>query len=156
MPTTYDPTPAMVEVAQRCGVYVQFGTLEPIDEEQGTAYNLAVLAYPSGAEPGRYRRTHPPGPWSYPGGKFWDFQYVAGDEYPVFDTEQAAVGLGMCSEVYMPEVTRAPCAAWRRADLPPGRREQAPALGIVAQPDLGASDREPGRRRDDAEHLRPR
>ena len=66
MPTTYDPTPAMVEVAQRCGVHVQFGTLEPIDEAEGTAYNLAVLAYPSGAEPGRYRRTYPPGPWSYP------------------------------------------------------------------------------------------
>jgi predicted amidohydrolase len=115
MPTTYDPTPAMVEVAQRCGVYVQFGTLEPIDEAEGTAYNLAVLAYPSGAEPGRYRRTYPPGPWSYPGGKFWDFQYVAGDEYPVFDTEQGAVGLGMCSEVYMPEVTRA--LALRGAEL---------------------------------------
>jgi len=115
MPTTYDPTPAMVEVAQRCGLYVQFGTLEPIDQAEGTAYNLAVLAYPSGAEPGRYRRTYPPGPWSYPGGKFWDFQYVAGDEYPVFDTEQAAVGLGMCSEVYMPEVTRA--LALRGAEL---------------------------------------
>jgi predicted amidohydrolase len=107
MPPSFDPVEQMVEVAERCGVYVQFGTIEPIDEADGTAYNLLVLARPSGEDPGRYRRTHPPGPWIYTGGKYWDFQYVAGDDYPVFDSEYGRLGMAMCSEVYMPEVSRA-------------------------------------------------
>jgi predicted amidohydrolase len=107
MPATFDPNKAMTEAASRCGVYVQYGTLEPIDDEEGTAYNLLMLARPGGGAPGKYRRTHPPGPWIYKGGKYWDFAYTAGDEYPVFETPQAQVGLAMCSEVYMPEVSRA-------------------------------------------------
>ncbi|MFQ5914616.1 MAG: carbon-nitrogen hydrolase family protein [Nitrospinota bacterium] len=107
MPASFDPTEVMVEAAARCGVYVQFGTLEPIDEEKRAAHNLALLARPSGGPPGKYRRTHPPGPWIYTGGKYWDFHYVPGGEFPVFETEHGQVGLAMCSEVYMPEVTRA-------------------------------------------------
>ena len=115
MPATFDPTPAMMEVAGRCGVYVQYSTLEPIDAAAHTAYNLLMLARPTGEAPGKYRRTHPPGPWIYTGGSLWDFQYVAGNEYPTFPTEHACVGLAMCSEVYMPEVTRA--LALRGAEL---------------------------------------
>ncbi len=107
MPASFDPTEAMVEAAQRCGVYVQYGTLEPINEKANTAHNLLMLARPNGGPPGKYRRTHPPGPWIYTGGTHWEFQYVAGDEYPVFETQHAQVGLAMCSEVYMPEVARA-------------------------------------------------
>jgi predicted amidohydrolase len=107
MPATFNPTEAIVEVAKRCGVYVQYGTLEPIDREARTAYTLLMLARPTGGAPGRYRRTHPPGPWIYTGGSLWDFQYVPGNEYPVFPTEHGTVGLAMCSEVYMPEVSRA-------------------------------------------------
>ena len=115
MPATFDPNEAMVEVARRCGVYVQYGTLEPLDDEARTAHNLLMLANPSGQRPGKYRRTHPPGPWIYTGGDAWDFIYVAGDEFPVFETEHGTFGLAMCSEVYMPEVTRA--LALRGAEL---------------------------------------
>jgi predicted amidohydrolase len=115
MPATFDPTEAMTEVAQRCGVYVQYGTLEPIDPATGSAYNLAKLATPSGERLEPYRRTYPPGPWIYTGGAYWEFQYVAGDAFPVYQTEQATVGLGMCSEVYVPEVARA--LALRGAEL---------------------------------------
>ena len=107
MPAAFDPNEAMIEAAQRCGIYVQYGTLEPIDNERRTAHNLLMLARPGGGAPGKYRRTHPPGPWIYTGGKYWDFMYTAGNEYPVFETSQAQVGLAMCSEVYMPEVSRA-------------------------------------------------
>jgi predicted amidohydrolase len=107
MPAHFDPRPAMAEAAQQHGVFVQYGTLEPIDPERRTAYNLLMLARPDGGPQGQYRRTHPPGPWIYAGGPAWDFQYVAGSEYPVFDTPHARVGLAMCSEVYMPEVSRA-------------------------------------------------
>jgi predicted amidohydrolase len=106
MPAHFDPGEAMADVARRCGVYVQYGTLEPIDERTGAAYNLLMLANPNG-QLGKYRRTHPPGPWIYTGGEYWEFQYVAGDDYPVFPTNHGTFGLAMCSEVYMPEVSRA-------------------------------------------------
>jgi len=125
MPATFDPTPAMVEVAKRCGVYVQYGTLGPIDAAARTAHNLLMLARPTGGPPGKYRRTHPPGPWIYTGGKYWEFQYVPGNEYPVFETARGQVGLAMCSEVYMPEVSRA--LALRGAEiifLPAGANKQ--------------------------------
>jgi predicted amidohydrolase len=115
MPATFDPTAEMVAAARRHGVHVQFGTIEPIDEAEGSAHNLLVLAYPTDEEPVVYRRTHPPGPWLYRGGDFWDFEYVPGDEYVVAPTEHASVGLAMCSEVYMPEIART--LALRGAEL---------------------------------------
>lgn len=107
MPADYDPGETMGEVAKRCGVYVQYGTLEPIDDQKREAHNLLRLAYPDGRPQGKYRRTHPPGPWIYTGGEYWDFMYVAGHEFPVFQTEHGILGLAMCSEVYVPEVSRA-------------------------------------------------
>jgi hypothetical protein len=101
---------------------VVFGTLEPIDAAAGTAYNLTCMAYPDGRPLARYRRTHPNGPWIYTGGPSWEFQWVPGNDFPVFETVHGKVGLAMCSEVYMPEVARA--LALRGAELifmPAGR-----------------------------------
>jgi predicted amidohydrolase len=107
MPAHFDPVPAMMDVAKRCAVHVQFGTIEPIDTARGTAHNVLCLAYPDGRPVGRYRRTHPPGPWLYRGGTKWDFDYVEASDFPVFETAHGVVGLAMCSEVYVPEVSRA-------------------------------------------------
>jgi predicted amidohydrolase len=115
MPATFDPTPALAEAAAKHGVHAVFGTIEPIDAKAATAHNLIMMAYPDGRAPARYRRTHPNGPWIYTGGTAWEFQYVAGDEFPVFDTVHGKVGLAMCSEVYVPEVSRA--LALRGAEL---------------------------------------
>jgi predicted amidohydrolase len=115
MPATFDPTSAIAEAAAKHGVHVVFGTIEPIDAKAATAHNLTCMAYPDGRAPARYRRTHPNGPWIYTGGTAWEFQYVPGDEFPVFDTVHGKVGLAMCSEVYMPEVSRA--LALRGAEL---------------------------------------
>ncbi len=115
MPATYDPGPAMAEAAAKHNIHVVYGTISPISSKDATAYNLTCMAYPDGRAPAQYSRTHPNGPWLYTGGKFWEFQYVAGGEFPVFDTKHGKVGLSMCSEVYMPEVTRA--LALRGAEL---------------------------------------
>src|SRR5918995_318015 len=90
-------------------------TIEPIDVKAGTAYNLICMAYPDGRPPARYRRTHPNGPWIYTGGAEWEFKWVAANDFPVFETVHGKVGLAMCSEVYVPEVTRA--LALRGAEL---------------------------------------
>jgi predicted amidohydrolase len=115
MPATFDPTSAMMAAAVKHNVHVIFGTIEPISHNEATAYNLICMAYPDGCSPSRYRRTHPNGPWIYTGGPAWEFQYVPGDEFPVFNTVHGKVGLAMCSEVYMPEVARA--LALRGAEL---------------------------------------
>src|SRR5437764_15146719 len=115
MPAMFDPTAAMAEAAAKHKVHVVFGTIESIEVAASTAYNLICMAYPDGRPPARYRRTHPNGPWIYTGGPAWEFQYVPGNEFPVFDTVHGKVGLAMCSEVYMPEVSRA--LALRGAEL---------------------------------------
>ena len=115
MPATFDPTAPLAAAAATNGVHVVFGTIDPLEPAAATAHNLIVMAYPDGRAPARYRRTHPNGPWIYTGGPAWEFQYVAGDEFPVFDTAFGKVGLAMCSEVYVPEVARA--LALRGAEL---------------------------------------
>lgn len=102
----YDPIPTIAAAAKEHKIHVIFGTLELIDEKKETAYNLTCMAYPDGKVV-KKRRTHPRGPYVYTGGKAWEFQYVAGDDFPVFDTEHGKVGLAMCSEIYIPEVARA-------------------------------------------------
>jgi predicted amidohydrolase len=115
MPAHYDPSEAIAAAAAKHGVHAVFGTVEPIDAAKATAYNLTCMAFPDGRPIARYRRSHPNGPWIYTGGKYWEFQYVAGSDYPVFDTKHGKIGLAMCSEVYMPEVARA--LALRGAEL---------------------------------------
>ena len=115
MPAAYDPSAPLGEAAKRHGVHVVYGTIEPIDSRTASAYNLICMAFPDGRPLARYRRTHPNGPWIYGGGTAWDFNYVPGSDYPVFDTVHGKVGLAMCSEIYVPEVTRA--LALRGAEL---------------------------------------
>jgi predicted amidohydrolase len=107
MPLRFDPEPALLEAAGRHRVHVVYGTLEPTGAGPLAAHNLICLATPEGKRGLAYRRTHPEGPWLYSGGRTWDFDYVAGDELPVVETEFGVVGLAMCSEVYVPEVSRA-------------------------------------------------
>jgi predicted amidohydrolase len=106
MPAHFDPTAELSEAAAENRIHVVFGTLEPLSENAATAHNLICMAYPDGRLV-KYRRTHPNGPWIYTGGTAWEFQYTAGNDFPVFDTAHGKVALAMCSEVYMPEVTRA-------------------------------------------------
>jgi predicted amidohydrolase len=106
-PLRFDPEPVLLAAAGRHQVYVVYGTLEQIGDDPRVVHNLICLAGPDGRRALAYRRTHPEGPWIYAGGRTWDFEYVEGDELPVVETEHGVVGLAMCSEVYVPEVSRA-------------------------------------------------
>jgi predicted amidohydrolase len=106
-PIRFDPEPALLEAAAANGVYVVYGTLEAAGDDPRSAHTLICLGGPDGERVLAYRRTHPEGPWIYAAGRTWDFDYVAGDELPVVETEHGVVGLAMCSEVYVPEVARA-------------------------------------------------
>lgn len=106
-PLRFDPEPELLAAAARHEVHVVYGTLEPAGDDPRAVHNLICLATPEGRRALAYRRTHPEGPWIYSGGRTWDFDYIAGDELPVVETGHGVVGLAMCSEVYVPEVSRA-------------------------------------------------
>src|SRR5262245_52349675 len=91
-PIRFDPEPALLEAAARHGIHVVYGTLEAVDDSPRAAHNVICLATPLGERSLAYRRTHPEGPWIYTGGGTWDFEYVAGDELPVVETELGVVG----------------------------------------------------------------
>ncbi len=70
-----------------------FMTLHLIDDEGETV--------------GVYRRTTPSGPYVYRDLDAWGFDYVEGSEPPaVFETKLGRIGLLVCSEVYVPELSR--------------------------------------------------
>jgi len=79
--------------AEETGSGGHFMTLHLIDDEGDTA--------------GIYRRTTPRGPYLYRDLDAWAFDYIEGAEPPaVFDTRLGKIGLLVCSEVYVPELSR--------------------------------------------------
>jgi predicted amidohydrolase len=108
------PGPAGVEVefdadelygaARRLGLYVLRGKREPASE--GKHHICVELIGRDGMSKGVYRRTTPAGPYIYFDIDVWNFHYEPGDELPVFETEYGTIGMLVCSEVYMPELSR--------------------------------------------------
>ncbi len=104
-PLSYSPMKALEEMASRHGVYIVAGANWPVPGRPDKGYCSEILVGPNGLI-GRYNRTIPKGPWIYKGGRFWDFDYQEADELPVFDTPFCKVGMLVCSEVYVPELSR--------------------------------------------------
>jgi predicted amidohydrolase len=104
-PLSYSPVKALEEMASRHGVYIVAGANWPVPERPEKGYCSEILVGPKGLV-GRYNRTVPKGPWIYKGGRYWDFDYQESDELPVFDTPFCKVGMLVCSEVYVPELSR--------------------------------------------------
>lgn len=105
-PVTYSPIEILSEKAKEHNIHVIAGTIEPMLEDAKRCYNVLVLIDSNGKIIGRYRRTTPLGPWIYRGGRVWDFRYQEADELPVFNTQLGKIGLLICSEVYVPELSR--------------------------------------------------
>ena len=81
--------------AQKHGVHIVAGIGE-LDGE--TAYNSAYLLGPEGEIIGRARKTF-----------LWHFDsrwYVPGDEYRVFDTPLGKIGILICADGRLPEISR--------------------------------------------------
>lgn len=102
----FDPLPPLAAQAKASGVWVVAGTSEPVPGSRDGYYNVCLLIGPDGALAGKYRRTCPPGPYIYKGGPFWDFNYTPADELPVFETPLGTLGILICSEVFVPELSR--------------------------------------------------
>jgi N-carbamoylputrescine amidase len=102
----YDVATVLRAAARRHGVALAYGTSLP-DRRRPGSYNIAtVVVDGDGKERGTYRRTHPVGPYIYRDSAEWNFDYVAEDEFPVFDMPWGRLGISICSEVHLPEVSR--------------------------------------------------
>lgn len=109
VPVEFDPFEDMSRKAAELQIYVIYGAAINAPEYPGKQYIREVLVGPDGKEIGHYDRTCPQGPgdWYYRGGAYWDLDYATSDKLPVFETELGKIGLLVCSEVYLPELSRA-------------------------------------------------
>lgn len=102
----YDVVEPMQEAAARAGVSVVAGSSFETEPGSGEFNVVAVVLGKDGDVIGTYRRTHPVGPYIYPGGDLWDLEYREADAFPIFDLGWGKLGVSICSEVFVPEVAR--------------------------------------------------
>lgn len=106
-PISSTPLPELQAMARTHGVFVAGGYAEPVGDSPDRCYNTVSLCGPDGAEHGRYRRVAPShAPWIYRGGRLWDFDWTLADELPVMRVGDVTVGIIICSEIYVPELSR--------------------------------------------------
>lgn len=101
----YDSFDSLSEAANEHEIYLVESHIEPTPDGKNH-YMCLQLIGPDGSSQGIYHRTTPEGPYLYPNIDDWGFDYVAGDELPVFETEWGTLGMLVCSEVYAPELSR--------------------------------------------------
>jgi predicted amidohydrolase len=101
----YPVADAVSRMAAAHKVYLICGDLEKTEAGAGY-YNICRLFGPDGAQIGIYRRTTPEGPWIY-GDPPWHFPYQTGNALPVFETEFCKIGILICSEIFVPDLSKA-------------------------------------------------
>lgn len=97
---------AMAAAARDHGVALAYGTSLPAPGHPGSYNIVTTVVDDRGEERGVYRRTHPLGPYIYRDGEQWNFDYVAAEAFPVIDMGWGKLGVSICSEVHIPEVSR--------------------------------------------------
>lgn len=109
--TRYEVVGPLAEAAAKHGVALVVGTTEEAEAADENAYYVSsVVIDTDGEVRGSYRRTHPRGEvyrGLYRSGPFWELEYCAADELPVFEMTWGVLGVSICSEVFVPEVARA-------------------------------------------------
>jgi predicted amidohydrolase len=111
----FDAFGPLAERARSLGLHVVAGRIEPVEGEQGHHVCLHLID-DSGQSAGTYRRTSPVGPYVYKDLDIWQVDYVESPEPPqVVSTRLGRIGMLVCSEVYVPELSR--LLALQGADL---------------------------------------
>ena len=90
-------------------VAVAAGTSTPVPGMPQACHVTHVLIDATGTVKGQYHRTHPRSQvyrGLYGSGGCAKFEYIAADEFPVFDMGWGTVGISICSEMFVPEVAR--------------------------------------------------
>src|SRR5690348_8142032 len=68
----YEVIEPMRRASERHGVSLAFGTSIETEPGSGQFHIATILTNKDGTLAGIYRRTHPRGPYIYPGGELWD------------------------------------------------------------------------------------
>lgn len=112
-PTTdavrYEVIDALQHAARTHRVAVAAGTTTPRKDRPGAYFVSHVVIDDGGKVKGFYHRTHPRSEvyrGLYGSGGLVNFEYVAADDFPVFDFSWGRVGISICSEMFVPEVAR--------------------------------------------------
>jgi len=101
----YDAVSPLGARAAEYGQHVVAGGIEP--DGNGGLHVVLRLISENGEVAGTYRRTTPHGPYVYQDIDAWAFQYTANDAPPsVVQTRLGGIGMLVCSEVYVPELSR--------------------------------------------------
>jgi omega-amidase len=102
----YDALGPLAERARALGLHVIAGHIQRIAGSD--AHHVCVsLIDDTGTVAATYRRTSPVGPYVYKDLDIWQVNYVEGPEPPqVVDTRLGRIGMLVCSEVYVPELSR--------------------------------------------------
>lgn len=101
----YDAFGPLAERAATRGLHVVASRIEPAGD--GGHHMTLQLIDDSGDTAGVYRRTTPRGPYVYRDLDAWGFDYLEAPERPaVVETRLGRIGLLICSEVYVPELSR--------------------------------------------------
>ncbi len=111
----YDALGPLAERSKALGLHVVAGRIQPVPGASGHHVCLDLID-DTGAVASTYRRTSPVGPYVYQDLDIWQVDYVEGAEPPqVVNTRLGRIGMLVCSEVYVPELTR--LLALQGADL---------------------------------------
>jgi predicted amidohydrolase len=101
----YDAITPLAELAGELGVHIIASRIEPAP--QGGHYMCLYLIDDGGHTLGIYRRTTPQGPYIYKDISAWGFDYMSSEEAPqVYETRLGRIGMLVCSEVFVPELSR--------------------------------------------------
>src|SRR5262249_10802338 len=100
----YDFAPALAEAAAAHRLHVVASRIEATD---GGHHMTLRLIDDRGESVYVYRRSCPPGPYVYHDIPAWGLDYVAGEEAPrVVETRLGRIGMAVCSEIFVPELSR--------------------------------------------------
>jgi predicted amidohydrolase len=100
----YDAFGSLADRAARLGLHVVASRVAPL--RRGYAVELHLID-DTGGTVGIYRRTSPRGPYIYRDIDAWSFDYAESGESPrVISTRLGRIGLLVCSELYIPELSR--------------------------------------------------
>lgn len=103
---SFKPIEPLCEKAKDLGVYISAGNLEENPDLKDTFFLTHKLISPDGKIIANYKRVQPDHPYlnSYlMGGRL---HILPGNDIMVIDTELGKIGLQICSELFVPEITR--------------------------------------------------
>jgi len=101
--SNYETFSTLSKKAKEKDIYIIESHLE--SDRQGHSVTVQIIS-PKGESVGKYKRTTPESPYIYKDIDAWNFNYVDHDKLPIFEIEGCKVGLLVCSEVYVPELSR--------------------------------------------------